>query len=280
MWLIGLGLVLGSFSNAVIWRLHEQQRLAERTRKPSAKQRRELSIVSGRSMCIHCHHQLSTMDLIPIASYLWLRGKCRYCGKPIDDTPLAELLVPTLFVVSYIWWPYNLTLGGVTLGRVLFAGWLLCLVGFVILALYDLRWFLLPDRIVYPLIGLSTAMLLTNVAIFHGGWPVIWQAVWGVLLTAGLFYVLYLASRGRWIGFGDVKLAIALGMLAGGPTNALLLLFIASLAGSLAALPLLLQGKPIAHTRIPFGPFLLLATVIVVLFGATLGAWYTSLLIL
>lgn len=273
--LVGFGLILGSFANAVIWRLHEQDKtLSHSSRKANA----DLSILRGRSMCIHCHHQLAPIELIPVVSYLWLRGKCRYCGKPIDDTPLAELLLPVLFAASYAWWPYDLSNLGLSLGWFLFVGWLVCLVLFVILALYDLKWYVLPDRVVFPLIGVALVMAIAP-AVFHSDWTLLITAGWGVILTAGLFYLIYVVSKGAWIGFGDVKLAIGLGLLVGGPLNALLVLFIASLTGSLAAIPLILQGKPIAKTRIPFGPFLLLATVIVMLFGTTLAALYTNLLV-
>jgi len=230
-------------------------------------------------MCIHCHHQLSVLDLVPVVSYLWLRGKCRYCGKPIEDTPVAELLVPVLFVASYVWWPQDLSAVAVTAAWVIFVAWLMCLVMFVILALYDFKWYLLPDRVVFPLIGLAGIIVILRAVALGSGWDAVISAAWGVALTAGLFYAIYVISKGTWIGFGDVKLAIALGLLVGGPLNALLLLFLASLFGSVSALPLLIRGKLVSSTRIPFGPFLLLATVIVVLFGAGLSAWYSGLLI-
>jgi len=276
--LIVLGLVLGSFSNAVIWRLHMQQSEKRQAKKLGLSDH-DLSIATGRSVCTHCGHQLSTFDLIPVVSYVWLRGKCRYCHKPIEDTPLLELTLPVLFVMSYLWWPYNLMTSSISFGQVLFVVWLLALVGFVVLAIYDIRWLLLPDRVVFPLIALAAISVLVQATIFHGGLSSLATAAWGVLLTAGVFYLLYTVSRGAWIGFGDVKLAIALGLLAGGPVTALLLIFIASLAGSLAAVPLLFRGKPVRATRIPFGPFLLLATAVVMLFGSALSDWYIGLLI-
>ncbi len=278
IWLIAIGLVLGSFCNAVIWRLHMQQGSSRKIKKLGLSDR-DLSITTGRSVCTHCGHQLSSLDLVPVVSYIYLRGRCRYCHKPIEDTPVAELLLPCLFAASYIWWPYSLATLNASYGQVLFGLWLLALVCFVILALYDIRWLLLPDRVVFPLITVGIAAIALQATVFHGGASALITAGWGVLLTAGLFYMLYVVSRGRWIGFGDIKLAIALGLFVGGPVPALLLIFIASLAGSLAAVPLLLRGKPIGTTRIPFGPFLMLATVIVMLFGAPLNSWYINLLI-
>jgi len=277
IWLLGLGLIFGSFCNAVIWRLHEQQeRSASKKRKSD---HRDLSIVTGRSICTHCGHVLSAWDLIPVVSYIWLRGKCRYCHKRIEDTPLPEILLPLLFAGSYIWWPYGFGASTIDFSKIMFGIWLLALVGFVILALYDLRWYLLPDRVVFPVIGLAGLSVLVQLLFSQDKLTVLATAAWGILLTAGLFYALYMVSKGTWIGFGDVKLAIALGLFVGGPVNALLLIFIASLSGSLAAIPLLVQGKPVHTTRIPFGPFLLLSTVLVMLFGSALSTWYMSLLI-
>lgn len=270
--LIILGLVLGSFCNATIWRLHAQLLPSKNTRKV----KEDLSIVTGRSHCFYCDHELAPIDLIPVVSYLVLRGKCRYCRHPIDDTPTAELLLPLLFVISYRWWPYDLTASGLTLSRLIFGLWLGCLVAFVILALYDLRWYLLPDRVVAPLVAAAALVLLGRLLISHDAQTLV-DALLALACTAGLFYLFYIVSGGRWIGFGDVKLAIALGLLVGAPLPALLLLFIASLTGSIAAIPALLRGRPVKGMRLPFGPFLLLATVVVVLFGAQLVNWYTSL---
>lgn len=272
-----LGLIFGSFVNAFVWRLHERD-AAEGQGSRNKQPKQDLSILTGRSMCTHCGHELAAYDLVPVLSYLCLRGKCRYCGKPIEDTPLAELLTAALFVISYLWWPYSLQGSGVSGGKVLFVVWLVFLVGFVALALYDLRWYLLPDRIVYPLIVLALLQVVFRLAVYRSGWSGVGEAVWGVLLTAGLFLAIFELSNGAWIGFGDVKLAIVLGLLVGGPLKALLMLFVASLLGSLVAIPLLLGGKATARTPLPFGPFLLTATVVAVLFGSHLSAWYAGLL--
>lgn len=275
-----LGLIFGSFVNALIWRLHEREGMQGKGNRRKKHSARNLSMLTGRSMCTHCGHELAVADLVPVFSYLWLRGKCRYCGKRIEDTPLAELLTAVLFVLSYIWWPLSLAGDGITMGKVLFVLWLAFCVGFVALALYDIRWFLLPDRIVYPLIFLALIQVAVRVLAPDGGWPVVAGAVWGVLFTAGLFFAIFEVSDGTWIGFGDVKLAVVLGLLVGGPIRALLLLFIASLLGSLVAIPLLLRGRATARTPLPFGPFLLAATVVVVLFGGYITGWYSNFLLL
>lgn len=168
-----------------------------------------------------------------------------------------------LFVGSYWLWPNVLT----GLGLMDFCFWLAFLVGFVALAVYDLRWFILPDRIVYPLIGLAVAQNFLSALLFHTGWQGLLGSVWGVLIASGIFFVLFQLSDGAWIGGGDVKLGIVLGIILGGPMLSLLLLFVSSVLGTLVSLPLLALGKAKRSSLIPFGPFLIAATIIIELFG-------------
>ncbi len=267
LFMIAFGLVGGSFINALVWRLHAQQKAK------SKKQKAKLSILRGRSMCPNCRHQLAVLDLIPVFSWLWLRGRCRYCHRPIDDNPLVEALLPAAFVLSYFYWPLSFD----SHGSMLFGLWLIFLTGFMALAVYDLRWMLLPNRLVYPLLGLAVGQVLLVTLVFHGGRATLGTAGLGLLIDGGLFYALFQLSGGRWIGGGDVKLGALIGLLVGGPGNALLVLFLASLGGCLIALPLLLTGRATRTSRLPFGPFLLLAAVVTYLFGADLISWYRHL---
>jgi len=275
--LAAVGLIFGSFVNALVWRLHEQAELAEKKGKRSKKaELQKLSILRGRSMCPECHHELAAKDLVPVFSWLFLRGKCRYCSKPISwQYPVVELVVAALFVISYVAWPKELH----GLGLVELYFFLAFIVGFVALAVYDLKWFLLPDKIVFPFVGLAVAELLVSLIFFHAGRPAFWASVWGVLIASGIFFVLYQVSRGTWIGGGDVKLGLVLGILVGGPLNSLMLLFIASLLGTLVSLPMLMLGRAGRKTLIPFGPFLIAATIIVVLFGSHFIDWLNAFIV-
>jgi len=275
--LVVLGLSFGSFVNALTWRLHEQEGLLQKKSGRDKKAMlKKLSILQGRSMCPSCKHELAAKDLIPVASWVFLRGKCRYCGRPISrQYPSVELIVAALFIISYLLWPAGMH----GLGLVQFCFWLAFLVGFAALAVYDLKWFLLPDKIVFPLVGLAIVELLVALIFFHTGWQALWASVWGVLIASGIFFVLYQVSDGTWIGGGDVKLGLVLGILVGGPLRSLLLLFVASLLGTLVSLPLLMLGKAGRKTLIPFGPFLIAAAIIIALFGGHFVDWLDSLIV-
>ncbi|HSX43101.1 MAG TPA: prepilin peptidase [Candidatus Saccharimonadales bacterium] len=269
------GLVLGSFVNALVWRLHEQDMLHGKKTKTAAKRRAALSITKGRSMCPHCGHELAAKDLVPLFSWLYLRGKCRYCQTPISrQYPIVEAATAALFAWSYLAWPYGLH--GVGLFQLMC--WLLMLVGFVALAVYDLRWFTLPDRIVLPLTVLGLVLVAVS-AVWVQRFTALWQPLVAAAIIFGLFYVLYQASGGKWIGGGDVKLAGVLGLLAATPAKAFLVIFVASLLGTLGSLPALVKGKRGLGMHIPFGPYLLLGTVLTVLYGTQLINWYQSLLV-
>ncbi|HET8991432.1 MAG TPA: prepilin peptidase [Candidatus Saccharimonadales bacterium] len=273
--LVFLGLCFGSFVNALTWRLHEQVRFRHKKlpNKDDKNLNRKLSILKGRSICPSCEHILGSKDLVPILSWLSLKGKCRYCQETISfQYPAVEAFVAILFVASYIWWPASLT--GIRV--VIFILWLLLIIGLVALVVYDIKWLILPNRIVYPLTYI--AILIAVVRIIGSLDPLrtLIDLLLAVLIAGGLFYVLFQLSQGKWIGGGDVRLGFMLGFVMGTPGNSLLLLFIASLAGSIVGVPLLLTKKLAKNSVIPFGPFLILAAVIVQLFGTDILNWYQT----
>ena len=266
--LVVTGLCLGSFVNALVWRLHEQ------SKQPTKSG--ELSIAKGRSMCPHCRHELAVKDLIPIISWLMLGGKCRYCSKPVSaQYPLVELSTAVLFVASYIWWPNAFD----TNQTIVFVLWLGLLTGLMALLVYDARWLMLPNRLIYPLTVI--AGLQTIVAMAGSGQPmvVLLNAILAVVIGGGLFYILFQASKGRWIGGGDVKLGWLLGLVVATPARAALFIFISSLLGSLISLPLLAKGNLKRTSVIPFGPFLIIGAIITVLFGSHITNWYFQMFI-
>jgi len=180
-----------------------------------------------------------------------------------------------LFAVSYLAWPHSLLHGWQILE---FITWLVMVVGLVALAIYDIRWMLLPNRIVSKLFMIAGISFLFQLA---AGRPTaaIRDTLFGVLIGGGIFWVLYQLSQGKWIGGGDVKLGALLGFLLGSPQLAFLYLFLASILGFVWVLPALISKKMTQTSQVPFGPFLIAAAFIVMLWGQRIIDWYTQSLL-
>ena len=268
--LIVVGLALGSFINALVWRVREQE--VETAKESSDKKYlKQLSVTKGRSMCPHCKQGLAGKDLIPILSWLSLRGKCRYCREPISvQYPLVEAATAVLFVASYLWWPF--TLEGTQI--VLFGLWLLLVVGFMALIVYDWHWKLLPDRIMYPLALVAAIFAFIRITSADSPITALINTILAVGVGGGIFYVLYQVSKGKWIGGGDVKLGWLLGLIVATPGRSVLLIFLASLLGTIISLPLIATSRLKRDSTIPFGPFLIIAAILVQLFGQMILQWY------
>lgn len=141
------------------------------------------------------------------------------------------------------------------------------------LVVYDLRWMLLPNRIVFPVTTLaafdaSIRLVMGQVSLLG--------LIGAVAIAGGLFYVLFQVSDGKWIGGGDVKLGFALGLLLGTPALAFMMLFFASIIGLIMSMAAFIGKRGKKSRVIPFGPCLILATIIVKLFGTGILDWYTS----
>lgn len=263
-WLIAtylfiLGAALGSFAGAMAWRLYNKR-----------------NVVRERSECESCHHTLGWHDLVPLISWLSLRGKCRYCNSLIGKSPfLIESGLGLAFFSSYLFWPYGLDSTGIAL----LVAWLIALVLLTILFVYDSRHFLLPDVLVWPLVVVGVGIfclrsMLQGVPIDM--WPL--EAGLSLIPISGLYGALYVISRGTWIGFGDVKLGLFIG-LALGWQGALAALLVANYLGFFWVLPGLLNAKRTKSAHIPFGPFLIVATFVVFLWGERLINWFMDILV-
>jgi len=273
--LIFLGLCFGSFVNALVWRLRQQEINKRETR--NEKRETSSSIIRGRSICPHCHHELAAKDLIPVLSRLFLRARCRYCGKPISiQYPLVELAMAAVFVSSYILWPQDLESSG---QLILFISWLGVSVGLMALAVYDWRWMILPNRLIYPTLALAAAGRLGYIAFYSDdvAYSLSLLAL-SLAVASGFFWLVSLASAGKWIGHGDIRLGWILGTVLADPALAVLMIFTASVLGSLTAIPQLIEGSKKLDSKLPFGPFLIAATFITLLFGSDITQWYRGLL--
>jgi prepilin signal peptidase PulO-like enzyme (type II secretory pathway) len=270
--LILFGLVFGSFVNALVWRVHEQEHESHK-KKPNKAYLTKLSVSKGRSMCPDCKHELAAKDLIPVASWLSTGGKCRYCRKPISKQyPAVELATAAVFVISYVWWPVDFD----DAQKAIFVVWLMVLTGLMALLVYDARWKLLPNRIMYPLGWIAGILAMLTIASADRPLRAFVDVVLAVVVGGGIFYVLFQVSNGKWIGGGDVKLGWLLGLVVGTPGKALLFIFAASLLGTVYSLPLIASNKLKRDSTIPFGPFLIAGAFLVALFGQDFLNWYND----
>lgn len=275
-----IGLFLGSFVGATVWRirarqLRDDEKAGEKIRSHDAEEVNKLkkrSVFNDRSVCLHCGHQLAWHDLVPLFSWIYLNGRCRYCRKRIGNfEPLIEIGMAVFFVVSYLVWPAPLISG---IDILHFIIWLIAGVGLFILFVYDAKWFLLPNVVMWPLITLGAASALLT--IYDQGFEIagIMSVVYGGIILSGLYYFIYVLSKHQWVGFGDVKLGFALALLLADWRLALLTLFLANLIGTVIFLPLMATKKLKRHAHIPFGPLLISAYFIAGLFGLKILNWY------
>ena len=234
-----LGLVMGSFCNAWAWRLAHGE-----------------SIARGRSHCAVCGHTLAAKDLIPLVSWLTLRGKCRYCGEPISPRYPAVELVSGLYYASILL-RYDVSWDAL---RFLILGSLL-----LTASLVDLDTMELPD-------GLLLAAALLALLRLPGGWK---SALLGaVAISVPLLLLVLLADKllGReTMGGGDIKLVAVLG-LHFGPLQTLFLLILSCVLGLVLGAAM----KKAKDSPFPFGPALALAGWLTALCGAPLVSWYLS----
>ena len=278
------GLALGSFAGAMVWRLRarqlaEDKKIGEKVSTQEFKKLKPLmktSFSSDRSQCLHCHHQLTWYDLLPLLSWLSTGGKCRYCKAKIGwFEPLMELGLGSLFVLSYLLWPVPFDSPLVVFQ---FGLWLCACVCLTILFAYDLRWFLLPNNVMFPLIALAATYALAEVLTTPTPVTVISLSVAGMILS-GLYLALWIVSKGRWVGFGDVKLGLGLALFLIDWRLAFVALFVANILGCLLVLPGLISGNLTRSTRVPFGPLMIVGGVVAMLVGEHIVNWYMTLLI-
>ncbi len=255
-----LGTAVGSFLNVCIDRL------------PAGK-----SLVYPPSHCDSCQHRLSPKDLIPVFSYLWLRRRCRYCQAPIPQRPFwVELSSGFLFALTY--WYYGLS------SQLVVAAFYLSL--FLVLSVIDLEHQLILNKIVYPAAAaaLIIDLFLPPPGIIDFALPsplagiingVIGGAM-GFILFLVIYFVVRFIYKQEGIGFGDIKLAGLIGLVAGSRLVFVALLMGIILGGLVSMVLLLLRIKK-RKEAIPFGPFLSLTTMVTLFLGNDITNWYLGL---
>lgn len=239
------GIIIGSFLNVVVYRYGTGQGVAR-----------------GRSKCFSCRKVLVWYELLPIVSFLVLRARCSSCKSKISwQYPLVELFTGLVFVG--VFWSFGFTL-------LTFLFWVAAAL-LIAIAVYDWHHLIIPDGLVYAFIVVASLSRLS----FSGG------GLAAIYTTLGLFiffWALWYFSDGAWMGFGDAKLVVGIGLLLGWPLG-LSAIIIAFWLGAIVGVALLVWQKLVhikrsrkggqlvtMKTEVPFAPFLVLATLLVLIF--------------
>jgi len=247
-----IGLAVGSFLNVVIGRLRSGE-----------------TGWRSRSRCPDCHAVLRPSELVPVLSFVMLRGKCRSCRKPISwQYPAVELSTMALFLCAY--WLRGGDAGALSGALVgMLRDWIF-IAALTVVFVVDLLDMVVFDSVTLPMIAIA---FLLNVA--TGSDPV--KLCVAGAVGAGFFLFQYVVSRGRWIGGGDIRIGAMMGAMLGFP-GIVLALFLSYVIGAVAALGLLAAGKAKWSGQMAFGTFLSVGTVLTLFLGPRILAWYASLL--
>lgn len=244
-----LGLFIGSFLGVIIERLPFNR-----------------SIVFPASHCPHCRHKLHPLDLIPVVSYLMLNRKCRYCASPISVFyPSVELITGASFVFIFY---FSLGTSVIDIFGQTSIIWnilylLIVILAFIAVFFIDMKYGIIPFRIV-----IFAALVIFINYFLRGVSLETWlNYLLSAFIVLGIFFMLFYFSKGRAIGFGDVVFSFLMGFFLGFP-KIILAVYLAFLTGAGFSLILVLLGKKkLRGSTIPFGPFLVLGTIVSLFWG-------------
>lgn len=244
------GAIIGSFLNVVALRFNSGKTLG------------------GRSMCMTCGRTLTALELIPVVSFLIQRGRCRKCHSRISwQYPLVEAITGALFALILTHFPIGTLAQSLSVFIYIVSSCLL-----VVISVYDIKHTIIPDQLVYTFDALALASVFVGGSgVFHGG--TVLHMLAGPILAAP-FALIWLVSRGKWMGLGDAKLTLGIGWLLGlgAGINALILAFWIAAFVSIAWI-IVRRGSYKPGMEIPFGPFLILGLYIVLF-------WHTQIIVI
>ncbi len=251
-----LGLIFGSFINAMIYRLHIEK-----------------SFVWSRSMCPWCKHGLIWYELIPVFSFFYQKGKCNYCHKKISwQYPIVELVVGLIFIIIYLQVVDINSLAVVTTNEFInVIGYFIIVIFLIIIFIYDLKFYLILDKISVPAMAfaiiwnLSKDFSLSNLV----------NLLVAGLVAGGFFLLQYVVSKGKWIGGGDIRLGFLMGFVLGWP-NVIVGLMLSYFIGAFFSIFMLFLKKKKWGSKIPFGTFLTIGTFIALFWSKQLIIWYLN----
>ena len=236
------GLIFGSFYNVLIYRLPNDQ-----------------SIIKPPSTCGHCQHQLKALDLIPVLSYVLLKGRCRYCDAKVSiQYPMVEIATGIIFLVMYNIYGFNIYfLKALVLSSIVF-----------VMSMIDLKHYIIPDEIsVFTIIsGLIFFLILRDLSIK--------SLVLAFLLGGGFLFIIALMGP---MGGGDIKIMAGFALYLGLEKTILALMLSFILGGVIGVLLIVFKIKG-RKDHIPFGPFLGLGTLMSFIYFNEIFTWYINIL--
>ena len=242
------GLLIGSFLNVCIYRIP-----------------REESIAFPSSHCPNCNTKLKWYDNIPVVSYLALIGKCRYCGEEISPQyPIVELLNAIIYLIIFSHFGFSLEL--------FFYAIIFSIL--IIITVIDLQHMIIPDILIVFILGITIIYKLVSY-LLYSNLPELLNSIGGLVLSASLFIIIIIVSRGG-MGGGDVTLIGALGFILG-IKNIFLTIFLSFILGAIISIFLLITKIKGKKDPIPFGPFIILGFTITVFWGTKLIDWYVNM---
>lgn len=232
----------------------------------------------GRSHCDFCDQKLSWWENIPLLSFVWLRGQTRCCHRELTLAhPVVELLTGSLFVWWYWGWQlfFHLTQQPFQLLQLGF--WLVAGILLLAITVVDMSEMIIPDLLVGTLLllGLAYRVILTAGGVMQN-WDFVYLLMAAAAASASMGAI-WLVTRGRGLGLGDVKLVAPLAVLVGWPET-LVMLLSSFVIGAVVGVGLLAMGRARLGRPMPFGPFLVVGTVVALVWGGELVSWYLSLL--
>lgn len=240
---------MGSFLNAWMWRTKEEK-----------------SIVTGRSECPTCHEKLRWYDNVPLISFVYLKGRCRYCKKSISwQYPLVELWMGIAFVAIATY--HGVGGEGIDAKSIEILRDSMVVFFLTFVFVYDVKYQEIWDRATTV-----PALMYVPFALYFG-WHTWWSMSLGVVIAAGFFLLQFVLSKGKWIGGGDVRLGVLMGVVLGFP-SVLVALFFAYIMGAIGGLTLMAFGKANMASKMPFGTYLSVATIIALFWGERIVGWY------
>lgn len=288
-----IGAVFGSFSVAQVWRLRAKQLQDEKAsgeKIDAAEWKKLRSLVSvsqknDRSHCLNCGYQLKWYDLVPIISWLSLGGKCRKCHSKIGVTEfLTEVSMFVLFAIIFL--IFNPISNGIILFLPAIRLFILLtsLIPLTIMFIYDSKWSLLPTKLLYVFNILAFIYWVTGFLSVFGGFKLI--SALNIIISMALFPLIYFVlakvSKEQWVGGGDWILAVGLiFLLPNHPVFAIFLLFLSNVMGLFFAVfqSILYFRKVKRGTQIPFGPAMILAALVLVVFQQEILLNFVNLMV-